>query len=111
MLLSNVIDRLADPKKCVDRLASLINVNGIVVITSPLSWSEEFTHPSKWFGGYMKGEEKIKSFDGLKKMMEQNNFTLLEERELPFVFPHHSRRMELCISHCTVWEQNKSSQS
>lgn len=76
VLLANLIDRLPDPmcvhllpvrlsskradslslsRKCLDVLPHLVKPGGIILITSPYTWLEQFTHPSKWMGGYLDG--------------------------------------------------------
>jgi len=43
VLAANLICRLPNPYKFLDRLPSLVAPGGILVLTTPFSWSEEFT--------------------------------------------------------------------
>ena len=43
VLAANVICRLPDPMAFLNRLNDLVVPGGIVVITSPYSWSEQYT--------------------------------------------------------------------
>jgi SAM-dependent methyltransferase len=43
ILAANLICRLPNPYKFLDRLPSLVAPGGIVVFTCPFSWLEEFT--------------------------------------------------------------------
>ena len=43
VLAANLIDRLHTPSQFLDRLAGLVAPNGVVVITSPYTWMEQFT--------------------------------------------------------------------
>jgi hypothetical protein len=36
-------------------LPYLVKPGGVMLITSPYTWLEQFTHPSKWMGGYHVG--------------------------------------------------------
>ena len=47
VLLANLIDRLRDPHRCLERLPSLVNPGGQVVIASPYTWLPEFTPREK----------------------------------------------------------------
>ena len=54
VLAANVLERLADPARFLDQLSSLVKVNGVVVLASTFSWSEECTGKESWLGGYYK---------------------------------------------------------
>ena len=41
--------------KCLEVLPHLVKPGGVMLITSPYTWLEQFTHPSKWMGGYHLG--------------------------------------------------------
>ena len=43
ILAANLIDRLHTPSDFLDRLPGLVAPNGIVVLTSPYTWLEQFT--------------------------------------------------------------------
>lgn len=62
ILMANLIDRLVDPKLCLNQLPDLVESGGQLIITSPYTWLEEYTPKENWLGV-------------LKKMVKQ--FTLL----------------------------------
>lgn len=43
ILAANLICRLPNPRKFLDSLKNLVEPGGIVVITSPYTWLEEYT--------------------------------------------------------------------
>merc|ERR1711998_72905 len=47
VVMSNLLCRLPDPLACLDGLATSVNKDGIVVMATPFSWLEEYTHPDK----------------------------------------------------------------
>lgn len=55
-----------------------------MLLTTPFSWFEQYTHKAKWLGGYKgaSGEAAL-SVDGLKQVME-DQFELLEETNVSF---------------------------
>lgn len=54
VLAANLICRLPEPQKFLDRLPTLVKKNGVVVLTTPFSWLEAWTKRSMWLGGYDK---------------------------------------------------------
>ena len=52
ILAANLIDRLNDPKKFLETVHERLNPGGVLVITSPYTWLEEFTKKENWLGGY-----------------------------------------------------------
>jgi len=101
----NLIDRLYDPKKFLSEIPDRINAGGILVITSPYTWLEEFTEMEQWVGGYRKDGEPYTTFDGLKDLLS-NRFELLEEpSDVPFVIRETSRKYQHTIAQMTIWRK------
>lgn len=51
VLVSNLLCRVAEPRKVLDALVELVEEDGLVFIASPFSWSEEYTPREEWIGG------------------------------------------------------------
>lgn len=51
VLVSNLLCRVAEPRKVLDSLVELVEEDGLVFIASPFSWSEEYTPREEWIGG------------------------------------------------------------
>jgi len=101
ILMSNLIDRLATPLACLQRLPYLVNPNGVVVILSPYTWLEEFTPRENWLG-----TETESSFDALKTIMESNGFVLSEPaKDFPFLIREHKRKFQYGVSQCSIWQK------
>nr|WP_320119806.1 5-histidylcysteine sulfoxide synthase [uncultured Marinifilum sp.] len=101
----NLIDRLYDPLKFLNEIHKRINENGILVITSPYTWLEEFTDFDKWIGAYRKDGEPYTTLDGLKEVLK-DNFELIEEpNDIPFVIRETSRKYQHTISQMTIWRK------
>lgn len=107
VLAANVLERLADPARFLDQLSSLVKVNGVVVLASTFSWSEECTGKESWLGGYYKkANEPVKSLDGMKQHMEPH-FDLIEQEDIPYLIRNHARKYVWCVSCCTVWRRRR----
>lgn len=102
-ILSNLLCRLPDPVACLDSLPGIMNENGVVVMVTPFSWLPEFTHRSKWLGGYRDpvSKEPIYSKDVLKNLMEERGFVKIHEEQIPLIIREHQRKMQYIVSEAT----------
>lgn len=55
----NLIDRLYDPEKFLREISSRIDPGGLLVLSSPYTWTEEHTPKEKWLGGYRRDGEPV----------------------------------------------------
>ena len=100
----NLIDRLYDPKKFLDALASRLNEDGVLILTSPYTWQEESTPKEKWIGGYRRDGENVTTLQGLEEILGRD-FTLLETRDVPFVIQETARKHQHTIAQMTIWQK------
>jgi len=101
---SNLIDRLYDPQKFLDSIASRLNPQGILILTSPYTWQEESTPKEKWIGGVKKDGENLSTLEGLQEILEPN-FRLKETRDIPFVIRETARKFQHTVAQMSVWEK------
>ena len=104
ILAANLIDRLYSPRRFLAGIHERLNPAGLLVITSPYSWSEEFTKKEEWLGGYRESGEPVWSLDELKKTLAPRFRLLGEPRDLPFVTRETRRKFQHSIAELTVWE-------
>jgi 5-histidylcysteine sulfoxide synthase/putative 4-mercaptohistidine N1-methyltranferase len=100
----NLIDRLYDPKKFLDSLASRMNDRGMLILTSPYTWQEESTPKEKWIGGYKRDGENITTLDGLKEILGRD-FELIDTKDVPFVIQETARKHQYTIAQMTIWQK------
>ena len=100
----NLIDRLYDPQKFLDSLASRLNDGGILILTSPYTWQEESTPKEKWIGGYKRDGENVTTLQGLEEILG-NDFRLLETKDVPFVIQETARKHQHTVAQMSVWEK------
>ncbi len=99
---TNLIDRLYDPAKFLRDIKKRINEGGILLLASPYSWDEAFTPKQNWLGGFKQDGENVTTFEGLKKLLEED-FDLLERKDLEFVVRESDRKYQHSISEVSVW--------
>jgi len=106
-VMANVLCRLPDPIACLDGLSAVVNKGGVVVIVTPFSWLENYTHRSKWLGGFYDpvSGEAIYSKDHLSSLMEARGFEKIHEEEMPLLIREHQRKYQYIVSEATGWRK------
>lgn len=106
ILMSNLLCRLPDPHQCLRSLPT--DKNGIVLMVSPYSWLEEFTHQSQWLGGYPDPvtNEPFWSADQVELIMtEELGYSKIHQEEVPCLIREHQRKYQYIVSHATAWQK------
>jgi putative 4-mercaptohistidine N1-methyltranferase len=98
VLMANLIDRLPDPARCLARLPALLSPGGLLVITSPYTWMEEYAPREKWLDGGGRGaiaalREKLPAFE------------FRESFDLPFLIREHRRKYQWSIAEASLWQR------
>uniref|UniRef100_UPI00398E931E uncharacterized protein isoform X1 n=1 Tax=Pristiophorus japonicus TaxID=55135 RepID=UPI00398E931E len=105
VLAGNLICRLPDPFAFFHRLPGLVALGGILVITSPYTWLEEFTPKSLWLGGYKDGSGKeVRGFDTMKRIFSPH-FELVAEKNEPILIRETARKHQWTVAHMTIWRR------
>ena len=104
MLMANLIDRLPNPRACLEGIHNWIAPDGILAITSPYTWLEEFTPKALWLGGYYENGQPVRALDSLKEIL-QNHFALLDTKDMPFLIREHARKNQYSIAQATIWKR------
>jgi 5-histidylcysteine sulfoxide synthase/putative 4-mercaptohistidine N1-methyltranferase len=104
VLAANLIDRLYSPRMFLTTIHRHMNLGGLLVITSPYSWSEEFTKKEEWLGGYREAGEPVWSLDGLKVELAPRFRLVGEPRDVAFVIRETRRKFQHTVAELTVWE-------
>jgi len=84
VLLLNLIDRLPRPRAAIEAAARLLRPGGVLVLTDPFTWLEEFTPREEWLGGAA----------GVRAAIEAAGLAIEEERDVTLVIRDHARRVE-----------------
>ncbi|HEY4745023.1 MAG TPA: 5-histidylcysteine sulfoxide synthase [Desulfuromonadaceae bacterium] len=106
VLAANLIDRLYSPRRFLTTIHERMNPGGLLVITSPYPWQEEFTKKEEWLGGYRDAGEPVWSLDGLKEALAPRFRMVGEPRDVPFVIRETRRKFQHSVAELTVWELN-----
>jgi putative 4-mercaptohistidine N1-methyltranferase len=96
VLAANLLCRLGDPGKLLDRLPSLVTPGGELVLATPCTWLEEFTPPAHW--------PEPDTLSWLLDRLSQH-FELLKSTDEPFLIRETARKFQWTRSLVTVWKR------
>ncbi|XP_022107872.1 uncharacterized protein LOC110988544 isoform X2 [Acanthaster planci] len=103
VVAANLTCRLPNPYDFLNRLPNLVAPGGILMLTTPCTWLEQFTPKSNWLGGYMdKNQQPVTTFDTLKKILGPD-FDLIEDKNMPFFIRETARKNQWSVTHATIW--------
>lgn len=101
----NLIDRLYEPEKFLGEIHQRIESQGLLILTSPYTWLEEFTPKDKWIGGYKRDGENYTTLDGLKDILGKHFDMVESPQDVPFVIRETARKFQHTYSQMTVWQK------
>jgi putative 4-mercaptohistidine N1-methyltranferase len=93
---ANLLCRLTEPMKLLDRLPALVNPGGELVLATPCTWLEEFTPSRNWPEGG--------TFEWLKTTLAPA-FKLVSQADEPFLIRETARKFQWTTSLVTVWRR------
>lgn len=102
VLLANLIDRLPDPRHCLQQIPHLLNPGGQLIITSPYTWLPEYTAREKWLGGYMDANGPVKTRASLETILAPH-CRLVASNNIPFLIREHARKFQFSVAEATLW--------
>jgi putative 4-mercaptohistidine N1-methyltranferase len=91
---ANLLCRLPAPDLLLKRLPALVRPGGLLIITTPCTWLEEFTPPGNWPPG--------STFDWLRASLEPD-FQLEKRTDLPFLIRETARKYQWSVALGTAW--------
>ncbi|WP_028116369.1 5-histidylcysteine sulfoxide synthase [Ferrimonas senticii] len=101
----NLIDRLADPAQFLTTIHQRINRGGLLVLTSPYTWLEQYTDKSHWLGGYRENGEAVDTLTGLHRCLDAEFELLQAPQDIAFVIAETARKFQHSLAQCTVWRR------
>ena len=99
VLAANLLCRLPEPAKFLQRLPGLVAPGGQLLLTTPFSWLPEYTVPEHWIGGR---PATGPSWDALRKALEPH-FELQLSKDMPFLIREHSRKFQYGVPLGSRW--------
>lgn len=101
----NLIDRLYHPKKFLTSIHQYLNSGGVLVLTSPYTWIEEYTPKENWIGGFKKDGENFTTLMGLDEILSHHFKREMAPTRIPFVIRETARKFQHTCSEMTIWRK------
>lgn len=102
VLVANLLDRLPEPQRCLERLPRLMKPEGQLIITSPYTWLTEYTPKENRLGGFERDGKRVRTFDTLNEILSPN-FEFSFRKDLPFLIREHARKFQWSVAEASVW--------
>jgi len=99
VIACNLVCRLPEPMRLLERLPDLVKPSGQLFMTTPFTWLEEYTPPGNWLG-----DGAVDSFEGLRKALEPA-FILDRQWDMPFLIREHARKFQYSIAQASCWQR------
>lgn len=93
---ANLLCRLPEPQRLLDRLPDLVKPGGRLVLATPATWMEAYTPRDRQPAGA--------TLDYLDETLGET-FERLSVAELPFLIREHRRKFQLSTSQTSVWRR------
>ncbi len=93
---ANLLCRLPEPRRLLERLPHLVKPGGRLVLATPATWMEVYTPRAHQPDGA--------TLEFLKARLG-GAFELLSVSEIPFLIREHQRKFQLSSSQTSVWER------
>ena len=94
---ANLLCRLPEPMRLMDRLPALVRPGGELVLATPCTWLEEFTPPENW--------PAAGTFEWLQSRLAPD-FSLIRHADEPFLIRETARKFQWTTSLVTVWRRH-----
>jgi len=104
VLAANLLCRLGEPRRCLERLPSLVRPGGQLVITTPCTWMDEFTPRDHWLGGVERAGIRVTTLASLRDALEPA-FELCRSADLPFLIREHARKYQWSVAQASIWRR------
>jgi 5-histidylcysteine sulfoxide synthase/putative 4-mercaptohistidine N1-methyltranferase len=105
IMATNLIDRLYEPKLFLRSVHKRLNEDGILILTSPYTWMEEYTKKENWLGGYQdENGREVHTLETLKDVLKPH-FELVDTRDIDFVIRETPRKFQHTVSQMSVWKK------
>ncbi len=100
----NLIDRLYAPKQFLNGMKDRILPGGLLVLTSPYTWLEDYTEREEWLGGFKDSVgENFTTLDGLKETLGEAFELVKEPQDIEFVIQETARKYQHTVAQMTIW--------
>lgn len=106
LLLANLIDRVDNPRRCLEQLPVLARDGAQLIITSPYTWREEFTPRDHWLSRLDEEGQPVRSLEVLQSILG-DAFDLIKTSDMPFLIREHARKFQWSVAQASCWRRRE----
>lgn len=102
---SNLIDRLREPQRFLNSVTQLLKQDGVLMLSSPYTWLEEYTPKENWIGGIRENGESITTYQALQRLLRDNFTEIQSAEDVPFVIRETARKHQYTLAQASFWRR------
>ncbi len=103
----NLIDRMVNPSSFLETVHERLNSGGLLVLTSPYTWLEEFTAKNQWIGGIRRDGEPYYTLEGISDILSAHFTKIGDPCDVPFVIRETRRKFQHTLAQLSIWQLNQ----
>jgi putative 4-mercaptohistidine N1-methyltranferase len=100
----NLIDRLYEPAAFLAGIVERIVPGGLLVITSPYTWLEDYTPRDRWLGGRLEQGKPLTTLEGMRRELA-GSCELIGSEDIPFVIRETARKHQHTVAEASFWRR------
>lgn len=102
---SNLIDRLREPQRFLTSLTTLLKSGGVLMLSSPYTWLEEYTPKENWLGGIRENGEVVTTYHTLQRLLRDDFEEIQPPEDVPFVIRETARKHQYTLAQASFWRR------
>ena len=83
----------------------MINTGGVLMLSSPYTWLEEYTPKENWLGGIRENGEALTTYQALQRLLAADFEEIAAPQDVPFVIRETARKYQHSVAQLTVWRK------
>lgn len=83
----------------------MIRTGGVLVLSSPYTWLEEFTPKENWLGGIRENGEALSTYQALQRLLAADFEEIAPAQDVPFVIRETARKYQHTVAQLTLWRK------
>lgn len=100
----NLIDRLYQPAAFLEGIVGRLVTGGLLMITSPYTWLEDYTPRDRWLGGRFVDGSPLTTLQGMQRVLAPT-CDLIDRRDIPFVIRETARKHQHTLAEASFWRR------
>jgi hypothetical protein len=83
----------------------MIRSGGLLVLSSPYTWLEDFTPKENWLGGVRENGEALTTYQTLQRLLRDEFEEIATPQDVPFVIRETARKFQHTLAQVTLWRK------